>query len=88
MNLAKLIKSMAHKTRGTAYRQTFVIVKPFYGLQNLFEGTVQELIDAYYNKHDFGSAGAESWSVVNYHDFNYQHKDEPQVAKHILIEVV
>ncbi len=88
MNLAELIQSMAHKTKGTAYRQTFVTIKPFCGLQNLFEGTVQELINTYYNKYDFGSAGAESWNEVNYHDYNYQHKDEPQVAKHILIEVV
>lgn len=88
MNLSKLISGMAYNTQDTAYRQTFVIVKPFYGLQNLFEGTVQELIDAYHNKCDFGSAGAESWNVINYHDYNYQHKDEPQVAKHILIEVI
>lgn len=88
MRLSKLIQSMTYKTKGTAYRQVHVIVKPLHGLQCLFEGTIQELIDAYYDKRNFGSACADSWGVVNYHDFCYQHKNDPKIAQHILIEVV
>lgn len=90
MNLSDIIICMKNNTDGTEFLNTYVLVVPHFGITPIFTGTVQELIDAYRDSFDFGSAGAKSWTVVEFKHIKLKPSDDdkPFYNKSIRIKVI